>query len=208
MPGWTLRFRPAPDRLSGALRLVAVATACALASRVRDGVRSEAARRGRLQLTRRGLANVYGAGGKLRGTLVLSPFVASAAGAGGGAGNGGGGGAAEGKEEEGGGEKLPSSSSSSMTLVDMVDELYEAVLGSSSSAAAAAAGGVGGGAGQQEQHEQEQRQPPKRRVGDVADDLRRVCEAVGLAFRPEVEGANVRSLRAAAVRCREEVFGK
>ena len=78
-----------------------------------------------------------------------------------------------------------------MTLVDMVDELFEAVLGRGDE-------NKGGSKGENK----------KKRVGDVADDLRRVCEEVGLPFSPEVEGANVQSLRAAAVRCREEVFGK
>ena len=135
MPGYTLRLRPAATRLSGALRLLLVAAACSLAARVRNAVREEAFRKGRLRLTREGLRNVYGSDGRLRSTLLLSPVkVGGSGGSGGGAGGG---------------------------------------------------GGV-----------------------DVADDLRRVCEAVGLPFRPEVEGANVRSLRAAAVRCREEVFGK
>ena len=192
MPGYTLRLRPAATRLSGALRLLLVAAACSLAARVRNAVREEAFRKGRLRLTREGLRNVYGSDGKLRGTLLLSPFkVGGGGGGGGGAGGGGAAGAASaataasrGEEEEEAKAALPSSSSS-MTLVDMVEELFEAVLGG---VPADAAG--------------------RMRVGDVADDLRRVCEAVGLPFRPEVEGANVQSLRAAAARCREEVCGK
>lgn len=190
MPGYTLRLTPAPTRLSGALRLLLVALACSLAKRVRDAVREEAFRKGRLQLTREGLRNVYGSDGRLRSTLLLSPFKV-----GGGSGGGGGGaaGGATARSQGGGAEEVraPSSSSSSMTLVDMVEELFEAVLG--------------GGAAQEGRGGDDDR---RRRVGDVADDLRRVCDAVGLPFRPEVEGANVASLRAAAVTCREEVFGK
>lgn len=185
MPGYTLRLRPAPTRLSGALRLLLVAVICHLAARIRNAVREEAFRKGRLQLTREGLRNVYGSDGRLRSTLLLSPFKV------GGGGGGGGAGGAPAEEEEGA-RGAPPSSCSSMTLVDMVEELFEAVLGG---------GGAGGGA-------KAEGGECKKRVGDVADDLRRVCEAVGLPFRPEVEGANVQSLRAAAVRCREEVFGK
>lgn len=191
MPGYTLRLRPAPSRLSGALRLLLVAAACSLAARVRNAVREEAFRKGRLRLTREGLRNVYGSDGRLRSTLLLSPFkVGSGSGGGGGGAGAAGAGstasasaaaASRGEEEE---DAPPSSSPNSMTLVDMVEGLFEAVLGDSA------------------------RDKKKRAGVDVADDLRRVCEAVGLPFRPEVEGANVQSLRAAAVRCREEVFGK
>lgn len=187
MPGYTLRLRPAPSRLSGALRLLLVAAACSLAARVRNAVREEAFRRGRLRLTREGLRNVYGSDGRLRSTLLLSPFKVGGSGGGGGAA----GAAGAASASRGEGENAPPSSSSSspnsMTLVDMVEGLFEAVIGDSAKNDA----------------------KNKRPVGvDVADDLRRVCEAVGLPFRPEVEGANVQSLRAAAVRCREEVFGK
>lgn len=187
MPGYTLRLRPAPSRLSGALRLLLVAAACSLAARVRNAVREEAFRRGRLRLTREGLRNVYGSDGRLRSTLLLSPFKVGGGAGGGGAGAGSAS-ASRGEGEAGSAAAPPSSSSaSSMTLVDMVEGLFEAVLGASTDA----------------------KNNKKKRAGvDVADDLRRVCEAVGLPFRPEVEGANVQSLRAAAVRCREEVFGK
>ena len=205
MPGYTLRLRPAATRLSGALRLLLVAAACSLAARVRNAVREEAFRKGRLRLTREGLRNVYGSDGRLRSTLLLSPVkVGGSGGSGGGAGGGGGGGGAaavRSRGDEGAKADPPSSSSSnSMTLVDMVEELFEAVLGGG--------GGKGGNGGAGDGDENDAKK--KAGVGgvDVADDLRRVCEAVGLPFRPEVEGANVRSLRAAAVRCREEVFGK
>ena len=186
MPGYTLKFRPAPTRLAGVFRLLAVALACSLAGRVRNAVREEAFRKGRAQLTREGLRNIYGSDGKLRSTLLLSPFKVG--GCSGGSGGGGGGASASAAASEGG--ELKASSSDSMTLVGMVEELFEAVLGG--------------------EKEAEGDSGKKRRVAgvDVADDLRRVCEAVCLSFRPEVEGANVRSLRAAAARCREEVLGK
>lgn len=182
MPGYSLKFHPAPTRLAGILRLLAVALACSLAARVRNAVREEAFRKGRAQLTREGLRNVYGRDGKLRSTLLLSPFKVDG---GGGNGGGGGGGGASAASQGGGEEANEALSSDSMTLVDMVAELFEAVLGGKNAGEKKRAAGV-----------------------DVADDLRRVCEAVGLPFRPEVEGANVRSLRAAAARCREEVFGR
>ena len=188
MPGYTLKLHPAPTRLSGVLRLLLVSLCCSLAARVRNAVREEAFRRGRLQLTREGLRNVYGSDGKLRSTLLLSPFKVGGGGSGSGGGGGASGAAAVSNQET---LPAPASSTGSMTLVDMVEELFEAVLG--------------GGAAQEGRGGDDDR---RRRVGDVADDLRRVCDAVGLPFRPEVEGANVASLRAAAVTCREEVFGK
>jgi hypothetical protein len=191
MPGYTLKLHPAPTRLSGVLRLLLVSLCCSLAARVRNAVREEAFRRGRLQLTREGLRNVYGSDGKLRSTLLLSPFKVGGGGSGSGGGGGASGAAAVSNQET---LPAPASSTGSMTLVDMVEELFEAVLGKGSK-------GTSGGKGAGEASS-------KKRVGDVADDLRRVCEAVGLPFRPEVEGANVSSLRAAATRCREEVFGK
>ena len=184
MPGYTLRLRPAATRLSGALRLLLVAAACSLAARVRNAVREEAFRKGRLRLTREGLRNVYGSDGRLRSTLLLSPVkVGGSGGSGGGAGGGGGGGGAaavRSRGDEGAKADPPSSSSSnSMTLVDMVEELFEAVLGGG--------GGKGGNGGAGDGDENDAKKKAGVGGGDVADDLRRGCEAGGLPFRPERE---------------------
>jgi hypothetical protein len=153
MPGYTLKLHPAPTRLSGVLRLLLVSLCCSLAARVRNAVREEAFRRGRLQLTREGLRNVYGSDGKLRSTLLLSPFKVGGGGSGSGGGGGASGAAAVSNQET---LPAPASSTGSMTLVDMVEELFEAVLGKGSK-------GTSGGKGAGEASS-------KKRVGDVADD--------------------------------------